>query len=260
MKRNLLFYDAYEQFYAMSASSLAFSDFCRDAYGQDFSQDGFSDVTQVDRLLAWMPKKKSLHVLDVGCGNGKMLRYIQQKTGAFIHGFDYAEHAIAAARAMGCENSDFRVGLMGEIDYPPESFDVVTSMDSMYFAPDMSAFVGQIRRWLKDDGLLLAGYQEGDVMPRTGGPHDTVLAHALRDHHMPYTAEDITAETYQLMHRKREAALRHQADLVKEGHEAWFQLLMMQTEHCLVSETRYRQENMRCLYKAHKEARLCSEW
>lgn len=259
MRDHLLFYQAYEQFYAMAASSQAFRDFCKDAYGQDFSQDGFSDATQVDRLLARMPKNNGLHVLDVGCGNGKMLRYIQQKTGAFIHGFDYAEHAIEFACAMGCKNADFRVGVMGEIDYQPESFDVVTSMDSLYFAPDMSAFVGQIRRWLKPDGLLLVGYQEGDVMPRTGGPHDTVLAHALRDNHMPYTVEDITADTYRLMHRKREAALRHQAALVNEGHEAWFQLLMMQTEHCLVSEERYRRENMRCLYTAHKEARPCSE-
>lgn len=41
MKKDLLFYDAYEDFYEMAAGSRAFESFCRDAFGEDFSQDKF---------------------------------------------------------------------------------------------------------------------------------------------------------------------------------------------------------------------------
>lgn len=252
MKDNLLFYQAYEHFYRMASTSQAFCAFCMDAFGADFSQDGFSDLSQTDRLLSYMPKKPGLHILDVGCGNGKMLRYIQEKTGACIAGFDYSESAIQSAKQYA--DGDFQVGVMGEINYPQESFDVVTAMDSLYFAPDMTTFISQIKGWLKPCGMLCAGYQEGDVMPRIGGPHDTALAQALRSNKMSYIVEDVTDDTYRLMHRKREAALRHREALIAEGHETWFQLLMMQTEHCLVPIEQYRKDNMRCLYVARKEA------
>ena len=51
MKKDLLFYDAYEDFYEMAAGSKVFESFCRDAFGEDFSQDGFSDIEQVNKIL-----------------------------------------------------------------------------------------------------------------------------------------------------------------------------------------------------------------
>ena len=40
-------------------------------------------------------------------------------------------------------------------------------MDTLYFATDMTAFVAQVRKWLKKDGVFFVGYQEGDVIPKT---------------------------------------------------------------------------------------------
>ena len=82
-RQDLLFYNEYEQFYIMAKESKAFCTFCKKAFGEDFSQDGFSDVSQVNRVLEYIPKDG--HVLDIGCGNGKMLGYIQEKTDAYIY-------------------------------------------------------------------------------------------------------------------------------------------------------------------------------
>ena len=175
-----LFYNEYEQFYKMTEHSEAFACFCRDAFGEDFSQDGFSDIRQINRILEYIPDKKDVHILDIGCGNGKMLGYLQKKTGAYIHGFDYSQNAINTARSLFTENAEFRQGLIGEIDYLDSKFDVITSMDSMYFAPDMEKFVKQIMRWLNNDGVLFVCYQEGDVMPKTDNVDTTVLAKAFK--------------------------------------------------------------------------------
>ncbi len=108
MKNKLLFYNEYESFYKMAAHSTAFKSYCAEAFGEDFSQDGFSDINQINRVLEYIPHKDNIHILDIGCGNGKMLKYLQKKTGAFIHGFDYSENAIADA-VKNSEKAEFRV-------------------------------------------------------------------------------------------------------------------------------------------------------
>lgn len=246
-RKDLLFYDAYEAFYAMAGRSEAFQAFCAEAFGADFSQDGFSDVAQVDRILPHIPRAGDVHVLDVGCGNGKMLGYLQRRTGAAIHGFDYSAEAIRAARRLH-PAGDFREGVIGQIDYPPSSFDVVTSMDTMYFAPDMTAFVGQIRRWLKPGGVLFVGYQEGDVIPKTAGAEASLLAEAARRNGLRCAVEDVTPETYALLRRKREAALRHREVFAAEGHSEWFDMLMGQTACATGSLEAFRRDMARYIF------------
>lgn len=225
-----LFYNEYEQFYGMTEGSEAFKSFCKDAFGEDFSQDGFSDINQINRILEIIPKGRDVHILDIGCGNGKMLGYLQKKTGAYIHGFDYSMNAISTANKLFVKDAEFRQGLIGEIEYPENLFDVITSVDSMYFAPDMEKFLTQIMRWLKNEGKLFVCYQEGDVMPKTDNSGTTVFAKALDSLGIPYDVEDITKDTYDLLKKKRETAIKYQSDLESEGNKEWFDLLMIQTD------------------------------
>jgi len=250
-KEDLLFYSAYESFYAMAKESKAFQAFCRDAFDADFSQDGFSDKAQIDRILPYVPPKNAC-ILDVGCGNGKMLGYLQQNTGARIFGFDYSTEAIETANRLFPTDSDFRVGIIGEAEYPEESFDVITSMDTIYFASDMTAFVAQVKRWLKPGGVFFVGYQEGDVIPKTQGMETSEIAKALLQNRMSFSWQDVTRETYDLLKRKREAALAHKGDFMDEGNEAWFDLLMMQTESVTADYEVFRRAIARYLVVANK--------
>lgn len=251
-EQNLLFYQEYEQFYTMSASSEVFGEFCRNAFGEDFSQDGFSDIQQIDRILNYIPQKEELHFLDIGCGNGKMLGYLQKKTGAYIHGFDYSQNAIQTAKKLYPETSDFRRGVIGEIEYPDNSFDLVISMDSMYFAKDMSAFVGQIWRWLGDGGVFFCGYQEGDVMARTENENTTELAKALIRHGIDFEVINITGECYELLKRKREAATALREKFYQAGEKDWYEMLMGQTECACKSFEEFCKEMARYLFVAEK--------
>ena len=251
-KKNLLFYDAYEDFYTMTETSDAFRAYCRDAFGEDFSQDGFSDLKQVEMILQYIPEGPEVNILDIGCGNGKMLGYLQQKTGAHIYGFDYSNQAIRTAQTLFTANADFREGIIGQIDYPEEKFDVITSMDTMYFAKDMIAFTGQIKRWMKQGGVFFVGYQEGDVMPRTANADTTMLAEALRQNGMKYDVTDITRQTYDTLVTKRNAALRHQAEFEREGHYNWFDLLMSQTECIIENYEQFKEKMARYIYVVYK--------
>ena len=125
-------------------------------------------------------------------------------------------------------------------------------MDTMYFAKDMTAFVAQIKRWLKPEGVLFAGYQEGDVMPKTQDAYTTVLAEALRQNGMQYEVEDITEQTYELLRKKRGAAEKHQKDFAKEGHQNWYELLIWQTEYAQVPYEEFKEKLARYLYVVRK--------
>ncbi len=251
-KSDLLFYNAYEDFYMMAERSNAFQAFCRDAFGEDFSQDGFSNLKQVEMILQYIPEGLEVNILDIGCGNGKMLDYLQKRTGAYIYGFDFSEQAIRTAQALFTVNADFREGIIGQIDYPKEKFDVIISMDTMYFAKDMTAFTGQIKRWLKPSGVFFVGYQEGDVIPKTENADTTMLAGALRQNGMSYEVVDITRQTYDLLVTKRSAALRHQAEFEAEEHKNWFDMLMGQTECITEDYEQFKKKMARYIYVIHK--------
>lgn len=253
-KQRLLFYNEYEQFYEMSVKSEIFGEFCRKAFGEDFSQDGFSDIRQIDRILDHFPQKGEVHLLDIGCGNGKMLGYLQKKTSAYIHGFDYSWNAINAAKKLYPERSDFRRGVIGEAEYPPDSFDMVISMDSMYFAKDMTAFVGQIWRWLREGGIFFCGYQEGDVMPKTENESTTQLAKAFSELGIAFNVIDITGECYELLRRKREVAVSLRQRFVEAGEQDWYEMLMGQTEYACRPYEEFCRLMARYIFVAEKSA------
>lgn len=250
MNDNLLFYNEYEQFYKFAETSEVFRQFCVEAYGADFSQDGFSDINQINMILAFI-REPSSHILDIGCGNGKMLKYIQKKTGAQIHGFDYSENAVMQAKE-GSSNGDFRVGVIGEIDYPRDSFDVIVSMDSIYFANDMGAFLTQVKSWLKPGGVFFVAYQEGDVMEKTEDAHTTSFAKAMKEIGWEYSVKDITEESFAFLQKKRETAKAYIEHFRQEGNGMWGDMLIDQTDYILQGKEAYMKNLARYIYIAEK--------
>lgn len=251
-EQELLFYNEYEQFYTMAEHSEVFRKFCIMAFGEDFSQDGFSNIRQIDRILEYMPQKNDVHILDIGCGNGKMLGYLQRKTGAYIHGFDYSEKAIQTGKVLYPNQSDFRRGIIGEMDYSDDSFDMIISMDSMYFAENMTSFVRQIWRWLREGGIFFCGYQEGDVMPKTENEKTVELAKAFRNQGIDFEVADITRECYELLRRKRQAAIFLEEDFSRAGEKNWHDMLMGQTECACKSYKEFRRKMARYIFVAGK--------
>ena len=254
-EQDLLFYNEYESFYAMVEQSNVYGKFCERACGRDFSQDGFSDISQVERIAEYIPDHGEVHILDIGCGNGKMvagLRELNNTAHIFVHGFDYSNQAIQSANHLGLDHADFRKGIMGEIEYPACFFDVITSMDTIYFAKDMTAFVAQILCWLKDGGVFICGYQEGDVMPKTGNENTTELARAFRNNGITYEVSDITEECYTLLKRKRDTALSLQDEFAEAGEQKWYDMLMGQTESATRSWEEFRENMARYIYVVRK--------
>ena len=103
-------------------------------------------------------------VLDVACGSG-LAQELARVRGAVVSGIDASERLIAVAldRNPGC---DFRVGDMGALPWPDDSFDVVTSFRGIWGTTP--AAVREAHRVLIPGGRLAITVW-GDVGKSSGG-------------------------------------------------------------------------------------------
>lgn len=93
--------------------------------------------------------------LDVGCGAGLLCEPLS-RLGADVTGVDAAPENIEAARAHAALSGlaiDYRAGEIA--DQGLGQYDIVSCMEVIEHVVDPAAFVGELARHLKPDGLLL---------------------------------------------------------------------------------------------------------
>lgn len=90
-------------------------------------------------------------VLDVGCGNGGLLRFLRERTDWSLTGVEPTVDAATAARATGL---DVRVGTLEEAALADSSFDLAILNHVLEHVPSPAATMGELRRVLKRGGYL----------------------------------------------------------------------------------------------------------
>jgi ubiquinone/menaquinone biosynthesis C-methylase UbiE len=101
-------------------------------------------------------------VLDVGCGTGTQALKAYERVGETgrVSGVDPGQRQIARARSKAARRKfpiDFQVGVIEQLAFPDQSFDVVLSTLMMHHLPDDLKRQGlsEIARVLKPEGRLL---------------------------------------------------------------------------------------------------------
>lgn len=93
-------------------------------------------------------------ILDIGFGNGHLIEKLYAKTHAHIYGIDLAKDAIKMAKqknrkAVKAHRLHLRVGDCCQLPYKDNTFDAVTSINTIYFWSDTVKGLTEIRRTLK---------------------------------------------------------------------------------------------------------------
>jgi SAM-dependent methyltransferase len=86
-------------------------------------------------------------VLDVGCGNGFIAHHLGAMLGANVVGIDLGSNAEAPI--------DYRQYDCARFPAPDKSFDAVTLCYVLHHAQDVRALLNEMRRVLRDDGLVV---------------------------------------------------------------------------------------------------------
>jgi SAM-dependent methyltransferase len=153
-------------------------------------------------------------VLDLGCGNGLIAEYLSNCTGAHITGLDYIAPAIRQAQQRTAAKADrlaFIVGDINRLDLPSRAFDVVLSLDTMYFSEAYTATIRALKTALRPGGQLAIFFSYGrepwvpkDEFPKETLPPDkTPLAEALKMNDLPFRTWDLTRQDYRLAQRRK---------------------------------------------------------
>ena len=206
-------FDFYTRFYRAVATSAANAEYCGRVYGRNLCQHGFADLDHLDHLIQVSGISAGSRVLDLGCGNGMIAETISDRTGAHVTGIDFIERAIhdAQVRTAGKrERLEFRVMDMSHLDFPPASFDVVISIDTLYFT-DIYETLRPIMPMLRPGGRLVAFFDQscGPDKPLEDYPKDliapdgTELALALQRLGLSYRTWDYTERMLAHLRRRR---------------------------------------------------------
>jgi len=114
-------------------------------YGRKFVLD--------PRMRARIERRHFSNALDVGCGEGRFCRVLQQY-GIQTTGVDIVPALIDVARRRD-PNGDYRTGDAGALDLPDNSFDLVVSYVTLVDFPDITRAISEMARVLRPGGALL---------------------------------------------------------------------------------------------------------
>ncbi len=95
--------------------------------------------------------------LDIGCGGGATLKRLTKRSEwAQVYGIDISEESVAKARKVNANVLDKQVfvcqGSAEKLPYEDGKFDLVTAVETVYFWPNLSDCLQEVRRVLKKGG------------------------------------------------------------------------------------------------------------
>jgi ubiquinone/menaquinone biosynthesis C-methylase UbiE len=112
-------------------------------------------------------------VLDSGCGSGYGAHYLAINGANKVTGVDQSEEAITYARSRyRCANLEFEIGGVGNLTYPDETFDVVTSFQVIEHLKEPERLLKETQRVLKKCGIAFIStpnkqtYSPGTIQPQ----------------------------------------------------------------------------------------------
>lgn len=105
--------------------------------------------------------KKTDTILDVGCGGGRTIsKLAEMASDGKVHGIDYSEESVTAAHRNNTRWIDIgrvriREGTVSRLEFPDNTFDLVTAIETHLFWPDLLNDFREILRVLRPGGTLL---------------------------------------------------------------------------------------------------------
>lgn len=146
-------FPALETLRTLYSESYFHSDFACGVRAGSYLETERSRVEEYREILQEIQRRRPQgNLLEVGCAAGSFLNYAR-RAGFAVTGVDISEWAAHTGREQF--GLDIRVGRLQEVRLDACAFDVVFLGDVLEHEPEPQAFLEEVVRVLKDDGLVL---------------------------------------------------------------------------------------------------------
>lgn len=141
-----------------------------EAYAQDYYGEGekkfsfplvesvldFFRSGRARELKKQLNKNTHASILDIGCGNGRFLFYLQKLGFKNLYGVELPGNS--AERATKLPSLNIKIGEIEQTDYQAESFDAITLFHVLEHMKNPILILQKINTWLKKEGILMVSF------------------------------------------------------------------------------------------------------
>jgi ubiquinone/menaquinone biosynthesis C-methylase UbiE len=114
-----------------------------------------NEILEQLAILSLLPEVNSATVLDLGCGAGDLCRRISSLGAKRVTGVDISANMLELARKEIPSGVTFLNKAMEDLEFSPETFDLVVSSLAFHYVADLPSLFQKIFQWLKVSGVLL---------------------------------------------------------------------------------------------------------
>lgn len=215
--------------------------FCEKVYGRNLCQFNALDEEQLQALVSALNLNSTHSVLDLGCGGGFISEYISDKTGASVTGVDFAKEVIELAQQRTSskrQRLNFIVGNLNALSDEIGKFDIILSIDTLYFVEDLSASIRSFKKLLTLDGRIAAFYtykrKPGDI-ENALKPESNKLGKALTAAGFRFETHDYSSNEQQIWTTAKNVAEELKELFTAEGNIKTYQGRVSESEENLNS-------------------------
>jgi SAM-dependent methyltransferase len=140
----------------------------------------FTALYEAPGLRALLPPVAGRRVLDAGCGGGRTAAWLVEQ-GADVVGIDVSPELLRLARERLPDASFLLADLAEPLPFEDSSFDVVVSSLVMHYLRDWAPTLGELRRVLRSDGMLVLSTHHPAMDAELAGSCDYFATELLRD-------------------------------------------------------------------------------
>ena len=119
------------------------------------NKSGLNEIFEQLAILSLLPDIKSLTILDLGCGTGELCRHMSDMGAKSVLGVDISSNMLELAQKQMITGVSFQNKAMEDLEFPPETFDLVTSSLAFHYVADLQDLFQNIYLWLKPLGTLV---------------------------------------------------------------------------------------------------------
>jgi 2-polyprenyl-3-methyl-5-hydroxy-6-metoxy-1,4-benzoquinol methylase len=218
----------YNEFFRRAEDSPTHAEFCQRVYGKNLCQHGMMDIQELDFLISLIEPGK--RILEVGCGNGHISEYIHQSVkAAHLLAIDFSDVAIAQAQARTQDQTDslqFACLDLTQDEIPGKDYDVVISVDSIYFLGEFKDSLPRFYSLLAPGGKLIVSafeYQREEDPPEVLLPENTYMARALQALSYDYAQYDFSQNMINHWLKNYQVSLELEEAFAQEGNRFLFE-------------------------------------